>query len=198
MRGATSTDSAPRRSSPSRDGCRSRERSATEVLARQVTEPPPALASLGLAVPRKLALLVDRCLAKPPDHRPGERAGVRRAAGPGTRTAARVARGAPRLRQALRSARRWRHDRRPLPAAQWIGDHRGALRRDRGIRDAPAGRDRRTLRLSRECRAATQPARVHPSGSRAPPSRARSSRRARSSPLSIARRPRPLNAICRW
>ena len=52
---------------------------------------------------------------------PGERAGVRRAAGPGTRTAARVACGAPRLRQALRSARRWRHDRRPLPAAQWIG-----------------------------------------------------------------------------
>jgi len=44
--------------------------STTEVLARQVTEPPPALASLGLAVPRKLALLVDRCLAKPPDHRP--------------------------------------------------------------------------------------------------------------------------------
>ena len=35
-----------------------------------MTEPPPALASLGLAVPRKLALLVDRCLAKPPDHRP--------------------------------------------------------------------------------------------------------------------------------
>ena len=44
--------------------------STTEILARQVTEPPPALASLGLAVPRKLALLVDRCLAKPPDHRP--------------------------------------------------------------------------------------------------------------------------------
>jgi len=44
--------------------------SATEVLARQVTEPAPALASLGLAVPRKLALLVDRCLAKPPEHRP--------------------------------------------------------------------------------------------------------------------------------
>jgi serine/threonine-protein kinase len=44
--------------------------SATEILARQVTEAPPPLASLGLPVPRKLALLVDRCLAKPPDHRP--------------------------------------------------------------------------------------------------------------------------------
>ena len=44
--------------------------SPTEVLARQVTEPPPPLASLGLPVPRKLALLVDRCLAKPPEHRP--------------------------------------------------------------------------------------------------------------------------------
>ena len=44
--------------------------SATEVLARQVTEPPPPLVSLGLTVPRKLALIVDRCLAKPPDHRP--------------------------------------------------------------------------------------------------------------------------------
>jgi serine/threonine-protein kinase len=44
--------------------------SATEVLAKQVTEPPPSLGSLGLPVPRKLALLVDRCLAKSPDHRP--------------------------------------------------------------------------------------------------------------------------------
>jgi serine/threonine-protein kinase len=43
---------------------------ATEVLARQVTEDPPALASLGLTVPRKLALLVDRCLAKDPAQRP--------------------------------------------------------------------------------------------------------------------------------
>ena len=42
---------------------------ATEILAKQVTEPPPPLASLGLAVPRKLASLVDRCLAKDPDHR---------------------------------------------------------------------------------------------------------------------------------
>ncbi len=56
--------------------------SATEILAKQVTEPPPPLASLGLPVPRKLALLVDRCLAKAPDHRPataqalGEQLGV--------------------------------------------------------------------------------------------------------------------------
>ena len=45
-------------------------RSATEVLARQVTELPPSLASLGLAVPRKLASLVDQCLAKSPADRP--------------------------------------------------------------------------------------------------------------------------------
>jgi predicted Ser/Thr protein kinase len=42
----------------------------TEVLAKQVTEPAPPLASLGLPVPRKLALLVDRCLAKAPAERP--------------------------------------------------------------------------------------------------------------------------------
>ncbi len=45
-------------------------RSATEVLARQVTELPPSLASLGLAVPRKLASIVDQCLAKEPTDRP--------------------------------------------------------------------------------------------------------------------------------
>ena len=45
-------------------------RSPTEILAKQVTEPPPPLASLGISVPRKLASLVDRCLAKEPDHRP--------------------------------------------------------------------------------------------------------------------------------
>lgn len=44
--------------------------SSTEILARQVTEIPPPLASIGVTVPRKLAMLVDRCLAKPPDHRP--------------------------------------------------------------------------------------------------------------------------------
>ena len=42
----------------------------TEVLAKQVTEPPPPLASIGVIVPRKLAALVDRCLAKDPAHRP--------------------------------------------------------------------------------------------------------------------------------
>jgi predicted Ser/Thr protein kinase len=43
---------------------------ATEVLAKQVTEPAPPLASAGTAVPRKLAALVDRCLAKDPEQRP--------------------------------------------------------------------------------------------------------------------------------
>ena len=43
---------------------------ATEILAKQVTETPPPLASLGLSVPRKLAMLIDRCLAKDPAHRP--------------------------------------------------------------------------------------------------------------------------------
>ncbi len=42
----------------------------TEVLAKQVTEPAPPLASLGLSVTRKVASLVDRCLAKDPAHRP--------------------------------------------------------------------------------------------------------------------------------
>src|SRR4051794_21483558 len=44
--------------------------SATEVLAKQVTEPAPPLSSMGIGVPRKLAALVDRCLAKEPDARP--------------------------------------------------------------------------------------------------------------------------------
>src|SRR6478736_1129198 len=44
--------------------------SATEILARQVTEAPPPLGTLGLPIPRKVASLVDRCLAKEPDHRP--------------------------------------------------------------------------------------------------------------------------------
>jgi hypothetical protein len=42
----------------------------TEVLAKQVTEPAPPLTSLGLSVPRKLASLIDRCLAKAADDRP--------------------------------------------------------------------------------------------------------------------------------
>jgi len=45
-------------------------KSSTEILAKQVTEPAPPLASLGIAVPRKLAHLIDRCLAKEPDSRP--------------------------------------------------------------------------------------------------------------------------------
>ena len=45
-------------------------RSATEILAKQVTEAPPPLASLGVSVPRKLGLLIDRCLAKDPARRP--------------------------------------------------------------------------------------------------------------------------------
>ena len=45
-------------------------RSAEEILARQVTEPPPPLASLGMSVPRKLASLIDQCLAKDAASRP--------------------------------------------------------------------------------------------------------------------------------
>jgi eukaryotic-like serine/threonine-protein kinase len=45
-------------------------KTATEILAKHVTEQPPTLTSLGLTVPRKVALLVDRCLAKEPEHRP--------------------------------------------------------------------------------------------------------------------------------
>ena len=45
-------------------------KTATEVLAKHVTEAAPALASSGVAVPRKVAALVDRCLAKDPAHRP--------------------------------------------------------------------------------------------------------------------------------
>ncbi|HTE45328.1 MAG TPA: serine/threonine-protein kinase [Gemmatimonadaceae bacterium] len=45
-------------------------KTATEVLAKQVTEAAPPLASLGIGVPRKLASIIDRCLAKEPDHRP--------------------------------------------------------------------------------------------------------------------------------
>ncbi|MFI5235909.1 MAG: protein kinase [Gemmatimonadales bacterium] len=44
--------------------------SATELLAKQVTETPPSLGSLGFPVPRKVVQLVDRCLAKDPEERP--------------------------------------------------------------------------------------------------------------------------------
>lgn len=45
-------------------------KTATEILAKHVTEQPPALGAVGIAVPRKVALLVDRCLSKDPEHRP--------------------------------------------------------------------------------------------------------------------------------
>src|SRR5216110_1971220 len=43
---------------------------ATEVLAKQVTEPAPPLASAAPLVPRRLAQAIDRCLAKEPADRP--------------------------------------------------------------------------------------------------------------------------------
>lgn len=42
---------------------------ATEVLAKQVTEPAPLVGSVAAGVPRKLAQAVDRCLLKQPDER---------------------------------------------------------------------------------------------------------------------------------
>ena len=44
--------------------------SPTEVLAKQVAQPAPPLSSMGTGVPRKLAMLVDKCLAKEPAERP--------------------------------------------------------------------------------------------------------------------------------
>lgn len=43
---------------------------ATEVLAKQVTEPAPPLATTAPLVPRRLAQAIDRCLAKDPADRP--------------------------------------------------------------------------------------------------------------------------------
>jgi len=48
--------------------------SATEVLAKHVTEAPPTVASLGAGVPRRLGAMIDRCLAKDPSHRPRDAA----------------------------------------------------------------------------------------------------------------------------
>jgi hypothetical protein len=45
-------------------------KTSTEVLAKQVTEPAPQLSSLGIAVPRKISALIDRCLSKSADQRP--------------------------------------------------------------------------------------------------------------------------------
>ena len=42
----------------------------TEVLAKHVSDAPTPLATHGLTVPRKVGALVDRCLAKDPEHRP--------------------------------------------------------------------------------------------------------------------------------
>ena len=42
---------------------------ATEVLAKQVTEPAPPLASVAPLVPRRMAQAIDRCLAKEPGER---------------------------------------------------------------------------------------------------------------------------------
>ena len=43
---------------------------ATEILAKHVTEAAPALASSGISVPRRIMALVDQCLAKDPARRP--------------------------------------------------------------------------------------------------------------------------------
>ena len=43
---------------------------ATDVLAKQVTEPAPPLVSVAPLVPRRLAQAIDRCLAKEPGERP--------------------------------------------------------------------------------------------------------------------------------
>lgn len=43
---------------------------AAEIVARHVSQSPPRLDSLGIAVPRHLAQLVDRCLSKDPADRP--------------------------------------------------------------------------------------------------------------------------------
>jgi len=43
---------------------------ATEVLAKQVTEPAPALGRIAPVVPRRLAQAIDRCLSKEPADRP--------------------------------------------------------------------------------------------------------------------------------
>jgi serine/threonine-protein kinase len=43
---------------------------ATEIVARHITEQAPALASSGITVPRRIMALVDQCLAKDPARRP--------------------------------------------------------------------------------------------------------------------------------
>ncbi len=50
-------------------------KTATEVLAKQVAEAAPPIASLGTPLPRRLGAIIDRCLAKLPAERPAN-AGV--------------------------------------------------------------------------------------------------------------------------
>ncbi|HEY6852654.1 MAG TPA: protein kinase [Gemmatimonadales bacterium] len=50
--------------------------SATEVLAKQVTAPPPAIADVASGIPRRLSQLVEACLAKDRTERPGSAADV--------------------------------------------------------------------------------------------------------------------------
>jgi eukaryotic-like serine/threonine-protein kinase len=49
---------------------------ATEVLAKQVTEPAPLLATAAPGVPRRLTQAIDRCLAKDPAERPPDTAAL--------------------------------------------------------------------------------------------------------------------------
>jgi predicted Ser/Thr protein kinase len=50
--------------------------SATEVLAKQVTAPPPSVADVASGIPRRLAQLVEGCLAKDRTERPASAADV--------------------------------------------------------------------------------------------------------------------------
>jgi hypothetical protein len=50
--------------------------SATELLAKHVAQPAPAVGSLGLPLPRKIGIVVDRCLLKEPDQRPASASAV--------------------------------------------------------------------------------------------------------------------------
>src|ERR1051325_8737404 len=45
-------------------------RTPTEVIAQQIAQNAPAVASIGRPVPRKLASIIDRCLSKAPGDRP--------------------------------------------------------------------------------------------------------------------------------
>jgi hypothetical protein len=79
-------------------------RSATEILAKQVTEAPPPLASMGVSVPRKLRLLIDRCLAKDPSKRSANADALAEQLGVAMDQRRELARGAARIR-----ATQWAH-----------------------------------------------------------------------------------------